>query len=367
MKYILRIGYRIYIRITNILKLPFNQHLYNSESYYPEHSKDRKTIYRRFLDQFNHIIKYGSPNNFYFSYGLDISRFRSKNDYVDYRLFMNVRNKLNNISSPHSIVGLLRNKFLFSLVAESLNIPTPENIGVIEDGMLFIIKEKRSIRFIDWLADNAVDVFIKSIGGECGDGVFHLVRSKDGKVSIGGEVVSENQIETLLQSGKYVLQKTLIQHSKIAAIHPNAVNTIRLTTIYDKETNDIKILPPLLRVGVGENNVDNWAMGGLAIGINIEKQSLKKYGFYKPGFGTKATFHPNSKVVFEGYEIPYLNEAIAIARRYHSFLTDIHSIGWDIAISEKGPIIIEGNDNWEISIPQICSHGLNSEFNRYFR
>ena len=32
---------------------------------------------------------------------------------------------------------------------------------------------------------------------------------------------------------------------------------------------------------------------------------------------------------------------------FHSMLKDIHSIGWDIAIGENGPIFIEGNDNWE--------------------
>jgi hypothetical protein len=52
--------------------------------------------------------------------------------------------------------------------------------------------------------------------------------------------------------------------------------------------------------------------------------------------------------------------------KFHGHLKQIHSIGWDIAITKDGPCFIEGNDNWEISGVQICSKGLNEEFKDYF-
>lgn len=52
--------------------------------------------------------------------------------------------------------------------------------------------------------------------------------------------------------------------------------------------------------------------------------------------------------------------------RFHTFLPSIHSIGWDIAITKDGPCFVEGNDNWEVSLVQICSHGLAKEFNDWF-
>jgi hypothetical protein len=60
-------------------------------------------------------------------------------------------------------------------------------------------------------------------------------------------------------------------------------------------------------------------------------------------------------------------ESLETVKRFHNYFKDIHSIGWDIAITEDGPVIIEGNDNWEISLVQICSHGLQGEFNSYFK
>lgn len=47
-------------------------------------------------------------------------------------------------------------------------------------------------------------------------------------------------------------------------------------------------------------------------------------------------------------------------------LPELHSVGWDIAIGDAGPIFIEGNDNWEINGPQICNGGLRKEFNELF-
>ena len=152
MRTILKIGYRTYIRIVNIIKLPFNRELYNAESYFPEYHDTRKSIFVRFMDQFCHILKYGAPNKFYFPYGLDIRNFHLPKDYVDYTQFMNIRNRLNNYGSPLSSIGLLRNKFFFSLVANALNIPTPENIGIIENGALFILTDKKNTPLMEWIS-----------------------------------------------------------------------------------------------------------------------------------------------------------------------------------------------------------------------
>ena len=47
--------------------------------------------------------------------------------------------------------------------------------------------------------------------------------------------------------------------------------------------------------------------------------------------------------------------------RMREALPGIHSIGWDVAISPDGPIIIEGND-WEGRIPMV----LEPDFRRRF-
>lgn len=41
-------------------------------------------------------------------------------------------------------------------------------------------------------------------------------------------------------------------------------------------------------------------------------------------------------------------------------------IGWDIAITQDGPVIIEGNDNMDIDLPQACNErGLLLDILKY--
>ena len=70
--------------------------------------------------------------------------------------------------------------------------------------------------------------------------------------------------------------------------------------------------------------------------------------------------------MFENYALPYLHDAIDLAKKFHKYLYGLHSIGWDIAITEEGPCFVEGNDNWEISLMQISNHGLKKEFDYLF-
>jgi len=95
--------------------------------------------------------------------------------------------------------------------------------------------------------------------------------------------------------------------------------------------------------------------------IDPQNGELRGDGFFKSGYGGRVAVHPDSGVKFEGYAIPYFREAVEMVMRMHEALQGIHSIGWDVAISPDGPIIIEGND-WEGRIPMV----LEPDFRRRF-
>lgn len=356
--------YRCLVRVKSVWRLLTEKSLTSTESYYPEMKDKRRSRLGIFFRQLRHIMKYGYPNEFYFLYGLDIKNFREDSDYVDYSEFMERRDKLNRIHRDSS-VAVLRNKFLFGLTARALHIPSPQDIGIVENERLYLIDTHEYVDFESYIASSRNDVFLKSIDGECADGVYHLEFS-DGDIKIDGEPAPYETLRRITQTGKFILQQKIFQIKALRDLHPNSINTIRLETVCNRKTKTIEILPPLLRVGTRRHEVDNWAIGGFAIEINTEKRCLGKYGYYKPSYGTKEVRHPDTGIVFEGYEIPFLNEAIEMAKRFHSYLTDVHSIGWDIAITEDGPCFIEGNDNWEISLVQGCSRGIMPEFKRLF-
>lgn len=51
-------------------------------------------------------------------------------------------------------------------------------------------------------------------------------------------------------------------------------------------------------------------------------------------------------------------EAADLCVRLHDDLPGLHSVGWDVAFTPDGPIVIEGNDNWNGS----HSNGAGPEF-----
>lgn len=353
-------------RISSLRELFSTKSLYEGECYFPEVNK-RKSKKAIFWEQFIHILKCGYCNKFYFLYGFDVVGFRKESDYVDYTCFMKKRDK-HNFSTPLNPIAILRDKSLFGITASAYGIQTPKVVGMITNGNdLFLYKDKISVKFDDFLKSKTYDLFLKVVDGECADGVYHII-SDTHNVTHSGETMSiADYVNSLNINTRYIIQEKISQqHAALSAIYPTSINTIRLVTVIDPMTNIPCVLSAVLRVGCGISEVDNWAVGGLCIGIQ-ESGELEKYAFYKPGFGTKISTHPNSGIIFEGYKIPYFNEAISEAIRFHKILGGIHSIGWDIAITENGPSFIEGNDNWEISMLQMTTHGMQKEFAHYFK
>ena len=53
--------------------------------------------------------------------------------------------------------------------------------------------------------------------------------------------------------------------------------------------------------------------------------------------------HPVTGKAFEGFQIPYWEEILKLTEKALRKVDGINYVGWDIAITGKGPIIVEGN------------------------
>lgn len=320
------------------------------ESYYPE--KVRKSKLIRYFDNFIHILKYREANEFYNLYGMDIKNL-SRQDYMDYRSFRVIRNKKNlEKNKEFNYVCLLRDKELFNMVLEKngYETKTPTIKYKILNKKIFL--GNNLILNENFIKENDKKIlFIKDSKGECGEEIFQI-EIKNNKVYYLDNSFTWNEFLDKLSAKEYVVQEKLIQNKKMSELYDKAVNTIRVVTIKNEITDEIEIFAKLLRIGANNNYVDNWAKGGIVVGIN-DNGTLKKYGFYKPGYGIKIEEHPISKIKFQGFKIPNYEIVIEEIKKIHKLFKNIHSIGWDIAITEEGFSIIEGNDNYEISLHQV--------------
>ncbi len=198
--------------------------------------------------------------------------------------------------------------------------------------------------------DENKDFFLKESEGECASFVKHIAKAEN-----------LNQHREQLMHGRYICQRKVVQSKEMNAIYPGSINTYRIVTV--NKNGKFYVFSSILRVGTSiSGNVDNWAAGGLAVGIDYQSGYLKQYGFYKPKYGGKVTKHPDTDIEFAKTKAPRYEEAVELALKASCCFYGIRTIGWDIAITEEGPIIIEGNDNWEISLMQACDGPLRKEW-----
>lgn len=324
---------------------------YPENSYYPD--SPRKPKWRIRMENILYILRYGDMNEFYFMYGLDRKGCHNSRDFINYREFARSRDKYNLLSFPN-YACVLRDKVLFSAFLRMFGIMGPESVALIRNGKVFVFQTRETVS-VDTFLDMNQDVFVKLLTGECGKGVFPLRNSG----------FSREELHTMFVRSVFLVEKRVKQHHVISEMYPDAVNTIRLVTYKNPSTGKIDVLPSVMRIGVNGAKVDNWSQGGIAVGINLGKGTLKKEGLYRPEIAKVAYCHPNSGVVFDGFKIPFFNKAVSDAIFLHSNL-ELQSIGWDIAISEDGPVFIEGNDNWEVSLNQACNRDEALEFYKRF-
>ena len=367
------------LKIRKMLSIVFHHSQYvNGISYYPE--CDLKPKARILKDQLYFVWNYGYVEDYYYTYGFDrveMTRKKMETYITPYYPFLRRLDYLN-YQNPNfdkyngrmTCRVINQDKFYFYLFLSRLGVRTPKVFSFIRKRKLvfvddcFLIDKSKSVEEqLRTIFSYDIDAFAKPFDGMLGKGIFRL-RIQDGVVYINGEEKTTEELIDIVLSADYIIQERIVQHERMNALCPSSVNTIRLQTVMDK---DGKVHPfgPGVRIGRMGSIVDNWALGGVFVGIDAETGKLKDIGILKPKYGTKVTEHPDTHILFEGYEIPFYQEAERMAVELHEKMYRSHSIGWDIAITDNGPVIIEGNDRWEISLIQAV-HGGMRYLKQYF-
>lgn len=341
-------------RVTLPFKL-FSSGFVRSESYYPE--LPHKSRLRIALEQLGHIMRYGNIERYYFSYGFDVKGLRNRNDYLDDSWFLWKCAMFNTVLPDYDYTCILRDKALFATLLTEWGFDTPHTIAAVKT-------KEEAERVAEQLLDAKGAYFCKPLDGQCGGGVFRLVVDGE-KVVIDGEEKTLSEAHSVLMGHfsqrPYVVQTLVVQHPEISRIYDKAVNTLRILTVIDKDTGKPVPVAGEVRFGAHGSVVDNLAAGGVAVGVDLQTGQLSEYGVCKKGDAKRTPCHPDTLIPFSEVRLPFVQEAVRQAEALHARLSSIWLIGWDIAITENGPVFIEGNDNPEISGLQTVNGGLKAK------
>lgn len=322
------------------------QRIINEPSFYPH--LQRKSLLNRIAENIVWGIKYHEINDWYNYWGIDLKgvsgdKFLSENILEHTLMYINGEKGKN--KKRYNYVMLLDDKFLFYAVMKGLYLPTPEVVAFYTGSELKYLNDFSQAQ----LFRGGETYFAKVIYGSQGKQVE--------KVNNREEL---EKFKEKWRGNKFIVQKTVCQHKEMSAINPLAINTIRMVTVYDGK--NIKVLSAALRCGSKASGfVDNFSNGGGAVLIDRNGR-LEKYGLHFKGVPTCTECHPDTGFRFAGYQVAYYDEAVALAKKAHAFLYASCAIGWDIAITDGGPTIIEGNYHWGLSIMQSKDYQIKNKW-----
>ena len=258
---------------------------------------------------------------------------------------------------------LCEDKFLFYTICQGLKINQPKTILYTKNNSFLddnqnIITPQEAFDIIQ--KTDADKIFIKPRFGVGGMDI-HIFSKVENNVFINKQensIINPEYIHKITLQD-YIIQIGLRQHPIMNEIYPHSINTFRIVTEYINNS-DIKILFVLLRMGHHGMEIDNATSGGLYTKIVPDNGELYKYALSNNQ--DKFLFHPYTNFKFEGFRIPFWNEIIEFTKNIAFKFSDIKYIGWDIAYTVNGPVVIEANNGPDISILQDFYGGLKNDF-----
>lgn len=240
-------------------------------------------------------------------------------------------------------MDVFRNKVAFHMATESHVEGIPRFFGVVESGSW--IPYESTEDDLRSLLQSLEIAILKPVTGVHGDGVYRIGHNGD-HYTVNGTPFSDDEFDEFLSGVEDSLVTEFVQqHPYAQKIWPDSTNSIRILTIKDPLDDTFFIARAIHRFGGSSSGpIDNWSSGGFAAPIDIETGRMIDLLSYSREDGMEHwDAHP-------GTETPVVDQNVPEWERIRSFVlevADLHRqnpyVGWDVVLTEEGPVLLEGN------------------------
>ena len=253
------------------------------------------------------------------------------NDYKLYRFYElsdDLRSTYLNRTNNNLIVRTLNNPEYYHIVDNKIEFNEKFSAYLKRD---WLDLRKTSLEEFEAFCNKHEDMMIKPIDETGGVGVEKIYTKDFSSV--------KEMYDSIMNKKAYLVEEVVKQHHDISKLYPYSVNTYRILTI--KTDDNVDVIFGYIRLGNNGSVVDNHHAGGMSTPIDLETGKI-----LYPAVDLNLNLfdeHPMTHVKFVGYQLPYWNEAKEMVKEAAKLIPELRYNGWDVAISEDGPLLIEGN------------------------
>ncbi|MBO5852654.1 MAG: hypothetical protein J6Q74_02460 [Clostridia bacterium] len=208
---------------------------------------------------------------------------------------------------------------------------------------------------------SGLDVIVsKPVAEACGRGVE--------KIKVADYPSKEALFDYLKSINSGLLEEFVVQHKDVSKLYPLSVNTYRIVTVLTEGVPHI--VYAFIRIGNSGRFVDNINAGGMAAPVNVETGVIEFPAFDKDSnyFET----HPYTNCAIKGYQLPQWDKAVDTVLKAATVVPEVGYVGWDVAATENGVVLIEGNPFPGHDILQMPPHvpdkiGMLPQFKKHIK
>lgn len=296
-----------------------------------------RPIWKQFCEQWMLACWSGVPPHAYYNYALFRPERRgSAHNYVHNP----VMTALAYGFRPEAEYTDLHDKVRFEALCRKHSLPTIPIFSFFEGGRVV----GGEVDSADHLPE--ADLFAKPTDACIGRGVLawsfessNRYRSSDGTVCTGQDI-----FRTLAEASRerpYLLQPRIVNHPDLMHLTSGGLCTMRVITGM-WPSGEVEVLAAVFKMPRKPGLADNFAAGGIACPIRLSDGRLGTAAG-KELTVERISHHPDTGELIEGTVVPEWERVRELCIRAHERLTPSVIIGWDVAATDQGTLLVEGN------------------------
>ena len=223
------------------------------------------------------------------------------------------------------------------------------------------------------LAANPGGLFVKPRDGAYGEGAFAILPHSGGWRTPGGIGSAHDAFEYCASRAKaaaLLVQPRLITVDALRNVMaPDAFGTVRAITYMDDQRP--MLMAAELKIVVDGNVTDNFshgASGNLVAPIDPLSGTLTAVRGSRSRTWPiifDAETHPATGIRLIGVQVPRWPDVLSLVLRAQACFAGLRSIGWDVGLTQEGPVLVEGNAQYGFDSLQVAfDRGFAPDFER---